>query len=233
MIVDLTESHKITERTVVVISDVHGYLDKLNDVLEQVMGYGAQVVFVGDYIDRGPSGVEVLKLVRDMEYHPKDWGFSKVTALLGNHEKMALDAVEEETRPGLGSDGMSLWLHNGGRIEEFPAIRHDFSPWLRSLRTCYKHKTKVHFRGEPKNLVVTHGSIDPSRSLEHQQRDTLVWGRSIRGWDSETVVVNGHTPCESGQPEVYNTDSGTVVRIDTGVCYGGDITGLLLEECDS
>lgn len=228
MIVDLTESHKITERTVVVISDVHGYLDKLNDVLEQVMGYGAQVVFVGDYIDRGPSGVEVLKLVRDMEYRPKDWGFSRVTPLMGNHEFIAATAAQSQNMRD-----MKLWLQNGGRMEEFNAIKNDFKLWMMTLPLYYQHKKKVHFMGEPKSLLVTHGSIDPSCSLEHQQRDTLVWGRSIRGWDSETVVVNGHTPCESGQPEVYNTDSGAVVRIDTGVCYGGDITGLLLEECDS
>lgn len=225
MIVDLTQSHKITEKTVVVISDIHGHLDKLNDVIEQVAFHGAQVVFVGDYIDRGPKGIEVLKMVREMEYNPKDWGFSKVTPLMGNHELMAARAANN------GDPGdMKLWLHNGGRFEEYNAIKNDFRLWMTTLPLFYSHPRKIHYRGEEKNLLVTHGSVDPSESLSQQDSDTLLWGRTVRGWDFETLVVNGHTPCEDGKPEVYNTSSGPVIRIDTGAAYDGDVCGLLLEE---
>lgn len=224
MIVDLTESHKISEKTVVVIGDVHGYLDKLNSLLEQVAFHGATIVFVGDYIDRGPNSLEVLKMVREMEYNPKDWGFSKVVPLMGNHELMAVQAVT-----GDASD-LKLWLHNGGRFEEFTAIKNDFRLWMTTLPTFYQHPNRVHYKGETKNLLVTHGSVDPSVPLEEQSSDTLLWGRTVRGWDADTLLVNGHTPCWAGQPEVHSTASGPVLRIDTGVAYDGDLCGLLLEE---
>lgn len=226
MIVDLTESHRITEKTVVIISDVHGHLEQLNDVLEQVAFHNAQIVFVGDYIDRGPKGVEVMKLIRDMEYRPKDWGFSKVTPLKGNHEDRAVRAVD-----GTLTD-FKLWINGGGRMEEFNALKNDFRLWMATLPLYYEHPRKIHYRGEKKKLLVTHGSIDPSVPLTHQDPEIVLNGRTVRGWDSQTLLVNGHTVCFAGQPEVHSTSSGPVIRIETGVAYGGELCGLLLEECE-
>ena len=48
--------------------------------------------------------------------------------------------------------------------------------------------------------------------------------------NEQTVVVNGHTPCEYGEPEVYETTTGTCIRIDTGAAYDGPLTALLMEE---
>lgn len=72
-----------------VIGDIHGHSDKL-DALLRKLGYrmhdGAwrhperQAVFVGDFIDRGTKGVEVVRTVRAMV----DAG--SALAVMGNHE---------------------------------------------------------------------------------------------------------------------------------------------------
>jgi Calcineurin-like phosphoesterase len=50
------------------IGDVHGRLDLLMDLLSQVIthasGRSCKLVFLGDYIDRGPDSAEVVALVR-------------------------------------------------------------------------------------------------------------------------------------------------------------------------
>jgi serine/threonine protein phosphatase 1 len=223
MLHDCTTNGLLNEESVVVFGDIHGRLDLLNEHLEQVAGYGCQLIFLGDYIDRGPDGIGVLKRVIELVKFPTFCGFSKVTALLGNHEHMALLAAAT----GAYSD-MQLWLQNGGRMEEFPAIKNDYQEWLSNLPTLYKHDKKVFFKGAERELVCTHGSIDPSRPLEAQDVNTLVWGRAERGYDTDTLVVNGHTPVDT--PKWYTTTTGDVLRIDTGAYYTDVLTAVIFQE---
>lgn len=92
------------------IGDIHGQYDKLSGLLTQ-LGYtpkgstwkhreGRQVIFLGDYVDRGPKVREVLQTVRGMA----DAG--DALAIMGNHE---LNLVTWHTQ---GSNGCWLRPHN-------------------------------------------------------------------------------------------------------------------------
>jgi hypothetical protein len=75
----------------IIIGDVHGAIEELYDLLETVepqVAAGAHLVFVGDYIDRGPDGPGVVKLVRNLVES------GKASAVLGNHEETALRALK-------------------------------------------------------------------------------------------------------------------------------------------
>ena len=75
------------------IGDIHGHADKLVQLLEK-LGYSKQnnyyahpereVLFVGDYIDRGPQIRETLEIVKQMVEN------QSAIALMGNHEYNAL-----------------------------------------------------------------------------------------------------------------------------------------------
>lgn len=69
--------------TVWVAGDIHGDLDaffRLREIFEKERG--SFLVFLGDYADRGESGLEVIKGVRELlKTHPH-----RVVALKGNHE---------------------------------------------------------------------------------------------------------------------------------------------------
>lgn len=85
------------------IGDIHGQADKLKALLHQ-LGYHCQdgcyahserkVIFVGDYIDRGPQIVETLDLVKKMTEH------GSAIALMGNHEYNALCFHYQEREGG-------------------------------------------------------------------------------------------------------------------------------------
>ncbi|MEX1117653.1 MAG: metallophosphoesterase [Terrimicrobiaceae bacterium] len=86
-----------------IIGDIHGHADELRSLLEN-LGYengngayrhpeGRKIIFLGDYIDRGPKIREVLEIVRGMV----DAG--QALAILGNHE---LNAIRFQT---CGEDG--------------------------------------------------------------------------------------------------------------------------------
>lgn len=85
------------------IGDIHGHADELKQLLEK-MGYTQKdntyehperkVVFVGDYIDRGPKIRETLEVVKNMV----DYG--QATALMGNHEYNAICFHTEKASGG-------------------------------------------------------------------------------------------------------------------------------------
>ena len=86
-----------------IIGDIHGYADTLEALLQK-MGYEKQkgtythpdrkVLFVGDYIDRGPQIKETLGIVRAMVDN------EQAIALMGNHEYNALCFHFQETEGG-------------------------------------------------------------------------------------------------------------------------------------
>lgn len=71
------------------IGDIHGHLHELNKLLDAVQPTMAdKVVFLGDYVDRGPASKEVLeKLSSFKEYFPQ------TVFIRGNHEQMFIDAL--------------------------------------------------------------------------------------------------------------------------------------------
>ncbi len=62
-----------------------------------------QIVFVGDFIDRGPYAKEVVDRIIGLDV--------QVACLMGNHEMMMLNAVEDM---GYGQSPIELWYYNGG-----------------------------------------------------------------------------------------------------------------------
>jgi serine/threonine protein phosphatase 1 len=85
------------------IGDIHGELGLLNSLLEAIFEYDPrEIIFVGDYIDRGPYSREVLDRIMDLE-HSK-------ACIMGNHELMMLSALEDFS---YGYNPMELWYHNG------------------------------------------------------------------------------------------------------------------------
>src|SRR5678810_868958 len=86
-----------------IIGDIHGYTEALKRLLEK-LGYkqrngnwqhsDRKVIFVGDYIDRGPAIRETLQIVKGMT----DSG--NAIALMGNHEYNALCFHTQEREGG-------------------------------------------------------------------------------------------------------------------------------------
>jgi len=225
MLYDITESGLLNEGSIVVFGDIHGRFDLLKEQLDEIAGFGAQVVFLGDYIDRGEQGVEVLQRILELTKNPALYGFSRVTALMGNHEHMALLAAVT----GSYVD-MHQWLRNGGRIEEFPAIKNDYKDWMSSLPLYYQHEKKVWYKEKVKHLVCSHASVDPTKLLGEQNPDTLIWGRTIRGFDHDTITVHGHTPV--AVPQFYETTTGDVIRLDTGAWRTDNLSAAVFEEVE-
>ena len=129
-----------------IIGDIHGQADKLHALLGK-LGYryrqGAYrhpsrtVIFVGDFIDRGPRQVESVMTARRMV----DAGFAM--AVMGNHEFNDLAwHTEDPDRPGqfqlvrsgdLGSNYRSQHQAFLNEVEGDPALHTELMAWFYTL----------------------------------------------------------------------------------------------------
>src|SRR5574341_1031850 len=90
-----------------VIGDIHGCLDELRYLVEALpLTRGDRLIFLGDYIDRGPNSSGVVSYLIQAQHHLNE---NKLVFLKGNHEDMLLSFL------GLGGQHGDMFLINGGK----------------------------------------------------------------------------------------------------------------------
>lgn len=214
------------------VGDIHGCLPQLEQLLELIArdSHGARgrnhVVFVGDYIDRGPDSKGVIdRLLAPMRGFTTTW-------LLGNHDQTLLDF--------LGDPSLYREWKNFGAAETLvsygvspPRFDDDaaFAVARDQLRQCMPDEHIAFLRRLEEWAVFgdyffVHAGIRPGIPLDQQDKQDLMW---IRGefLDSQSdfgkVIVHGHTPVD--QPESKPNRIG----IDTGAYATGRLTAVVLE----
>jgi serine/threonine protein phosphatase 1 len=210
------------------IGDVHGCAVTLDRLLERLaLTPDDRVVFIGDYVDRGPDSAGVLDRMLELEAASEAGTGPACVFIRGNHDQMMLDYVDG--RP----DAFELWRINGGMATlacymergrlQIPEEHLDF---LR--RTVLVH--------EDEGFVFVHAGLDPRKTvaenLARPDPRVLLWTRAhldadLSRW--ERPVVCGHTP----QPEPL--DRPRLLDIDTGAVYHhlagfGTLTAVRLPE---
>ncbi len=199
------------------IGDIHGCLDKLDNLLKQIrVDWGRdKVVFLGDYIDRGPDPKGVIQRIMDLKAF---WPDSIIT-LKGNHEEMFLSYLaQEDYGPFISQGGNktieSYYDENGDFF--CPPAHIDF------LQGLVPFFTTEHF-------IFVHAGLRPGIPLEEQEVEDLLWIRSEfinSSYDWGRRIIFGHTPFNS--PLIQKNKVG----IDTGAVYGGRLTCLVLPDFD-
>ena len=189
-----------------VIGDIHGCLSQLQKLLAEVRPTANdQVVFLGDYIDRGPDSAGVVEEL--IAFQAK---FPHTVFLCGNHEQMLLDFLEGRNA--------TLFLLNGGdatlasyRTRKLWPLPEKHLNFLKSLKEW--HATE--------QFIFVHAGLRPGVSLAEQHPDDLLWIRADfldSDYDWGKPVVYGHTPLQ--EPLI----TATRVGLDTGCVYGRVLT---------
>lgn len=188
------------------IGDIHGCLDKLTWMLnkiERTRPDGGTVVFLGDYVDRGPDSAGVIDLLIKGPSNPK-WNW---ICLKGNHEIMMIDAMTGRN--------VGLWLDNGGH-ETQKSYGHNIPDrhfqWIVPLRV-YHHD---------EHRIFVHAGVDESLPMDKQPDNVLLWKRVPDDYSGEywgKHLVHGHTPSSSNPRTVGNR-----TNVDSGAVFGGNLS---------
>ena len=227
------------------IGDIHGCTAELDTLLEKidadcesanlaeaVFADGektppgkAKIVFLGDYVDRGPDSKGVIdRLIALKAARPNS------VFLKGNHEASMLHFMKDP-------EDMMHWLDWGGAetlqsygvgdidqkeprdiaAELMKALPEDHLGFLNSL-------SLTHQEGD---YLFVHAGLRPGIALAEQREEDLLW---IRGRFHKTapkdrpefVVVHGHHPIKKPQ------DEGWRIAVDTGACWTGMLTAVAL-----
>ncbi len=133
---------------VYVMGDVHGHLAPLTHLLQQAglidpdglwterplwRGGAATLWFLGDFFDRGPTGLGVVDLVMRLQREAAAAG-GTVGALLGNHEILILAAQRcGAARTGWGGTFLEGWQVNGGEIADLDGLTGRYAAWISAL----------------------------------------------------------------------------------------------------
>lgn len=193
----------MAKRTIA-IGDIHGCSTALKTLLAAISPQPTDtIIALGDYVDRGPDSRGVLDILIGLVDQ------CTVVPLLGNHEMMMLQAMQdEETLLFWRSCGGAATLASyGGSLANVPI---DHLVFLRGLRLFY----------ETEGFLFVHANYHPELPLDQTSDDLLLWEhissrRPPQHVSGKTVVV-GHTPQGSGEV----LDIGHLICLDT-YCFGG------------
>lgn len=224
------------------IGDIHGQcgaLDRLISLIEsdavrlrEQDGLTSELVFLGDYIDRGPDSRGVLNRLRRLQTRGERGQGMACRFLLGNHEQAMMDFLEN---PATGAEwlayGGAETLHSYGvraTVGTTDPGRH------RAMRDALAQALPDEHRQfldglEPMivqgDYVFVHAGIRPGRALANQKLEDLLWIREpFLSWSRphEKIVVHGHTVVDA--PELLSNRLG----IDTGAYATGVLTAVAL-----
>jgi serine/threonine protein phosphatase 1 len=201
---------------ILAVGDLHGRYDLLRRVFDEVLPgqpAGTRLVFLGDYIDRGPDSRVILEAL--MAYQALR---PETVLLMGNHERMLLDALEGRQVELFLCNGGLETLHSFGlTMEAMHHIPPVFLDFLRGLPLFH----------EDEHYIFVHAGLKPGLPLAGQQERDLLWIRDEfihSQWDFGKTVVFGHTPF--AEPLVKPG----LIGIDTGAGFGLRLTCLKLPE---
>jgi serine/threonine protein phosphatase 1 len=216
------------------IGDVHGRLDLLDLLIakiEQDIAASPRarnfIIFLGDYVDRGPESAGVLERLRT--WQPD---YARPIFLGGNHEEVMLRVLRGD------EDVMQSWLKFGGaecaesygldpdslrKLHPAAAIDLLVAKVPRAHRRFLEDLADTFSFGD---YLFVHAGIRPGLGLEEQDRHDLRWIREPFLSDIKEhgfMVVHGHT-IVSRVEERPNR-----IAIDTGAYHSGVLTALVVE----
>lgn len=218
------------------VGDIHGRFDLLLPLVEAMVADlhtsradRKMVIFLGDYIDRGPDSRGVLRLLAGLSRSQGvEWRFLK-----GNHEQAMLEFLEDPSKGARwceygGDRALQSW---GLRV---PELAHRTEAWER-VAADLRHKLtkpKLAFL-EDLELSVTvgdyffaHAGARPGVALDRQMSEDLMWIRQPfleSPSEFEQVIVHGHTPTKAVHADHRR------IGIDTKAYDSGVLSALRLE----
>ena len=218
------------------IGDIHGQMAELDRVLgliEADGGPAANIVFLGDYTDRGPDSRAVLDTLIAGRDAARNWTFLK-----GNHDRMFEWFLQTPLRHDPYLMVELYWMHErlggettlasygvdaDGRRREKDVHADALAAVPQAHVDFLENLQMAHTVGD---LMFVHAGIRPDVPLDQQTEEDLLWIRQEfhdHTGPHPKLIIHGHTPTKAA------THYGNRVNLDTGAGYGNPLTAAVFE----
>ncbi len=208
------------------IADVHGCAAKLAclhrfiDTFSSEKNRDAEIIYLGDLIDRGPNSNLVLDMVSERVN-----GGSHIL-IKGNHENWMYKSVVESCDSSIYN-----WLANGGDATLNSYGRSDFDDAIFFVGRKRPHHIQLIEGALPyyqrDNICFTHAGLRPGVQLNRQTNRDLMWiDNDFLDYQGhlDHIVVHGHTIV--GERPVVTENR---ISLDTGAYANGSLTCMAVD----
>lgn len=200
---------------IIAFGDIHGCYQAAETAVKLAEELKTKAVFLGDYVDRGPSGLRTLQVLMSAKKNHSDWMF-----LMGNHEQMLLDLIKEINNPeDIGT------VLNGSQFD-YAQAEHTHNEW-KTLNPDEQHAVIEFIEGtklfyETPHLIFTHAVLrNNGHGLHEKSKEELIWNYDYEPVWQGKKFIHGHKNIEKVS---FSENS---ININTFCGYGGHLTGLL------
>jgi serine/threonine protein phosphatase 1 len=215
------------------VGDIHGCANTLKALMSRVKPTEEdQVVFLGDFCDRGNGVIETIDFMIDLKNR-----LPKTIFLKGNHEDLFLRYLlngPEINKKDYILNGGGITLFDYTRLlgKMLPEGLDDFELEFHELpkrhQNFYNELKLFHVEG---GCIFVHAGLRHNVPLEGQHEDDVLWLREtfmynpINTWGGKTIV-HGHTPMKVPDAVRYHQKYPDRYDVDNGCVFGYDLTCL-------
>jgi len=224
-------------RILYAIGDIHGCLEHLDRLLDKIHAdleasqpvQKPKLIFLGDYIDRGPKSRGVVDRLLDLQASAR----FELTLLKGNHEAALLRFLDD---PAFGAQ----WASFGALATlasysvASPRLLSKAEAWDETRRQLIVNLPPLHLDFYRRlqlyeavgSYIFVHAGLRPGLPIAAQTEDDLIGIRDTFVNSTarhEKIVVHGHTVAERPVNTAFR------IGIDTGAYATGRLTAVKLE----
>ncbi len=241
----LKEKERSSLKKLFVISDIHGELSMLKELLTFWDPENEILVIAGDMVDRGENPYETVVHLLALQHHYP----GQVKLLKGNHEDLFLEWLDDP-------EGRRSFFPNGGgrkTILSFMAILPDMAAFVdgdgkfivshSELASLIKERFPAVIQAirdlslsyRKGDFLIVHAGIRLDLPFKEQDATDLLWirqefyGEDVTN-DTGLQIVFGHTPTpvltRTTNTDVWMSSCKTKIGIDGGAVFGGTLNGL-------
>jgi len=223
----------------VVVGDIHGCLEEFKGLLD-LCAYNKEtdrLILAGDIVDRGPDSAGCIQLAID----------SNAEFVIGNHDdKYIRYAKHEEKKTHVGRKHyVNPIKFNEERTEIWNSLSEEMIQYLMNGKYCLPLWEY--------NALVVHAGVRPGPNPDYRDREEYIYTRYIHKddhrllnlpgdfsrppnsvhwtevYDGTVDIIYGHDVQSLNEPVIRINDKGArTIGIDTGSCFGGCLTAMIL-----
>ena len=206
-----------------VIPDIHGCFRTLETLVEThiVPNKNDLMVFLGDYIDRGPDSKKVIDYIMNLQSNEYN-----IVALKGNHEDYCVKAynADKNKKSFLGLKSKTKiqkeWEMHGGKqtLVSFNAespgdIPENYIRWMDELPYYY----------ELDNYIIVHAGLNFKEDDPYSDKHSMLWIRDFQVEEhkiNNKKIIHGHVPVNLEFIDLaINNNDYKFIDLDNGVYF--------------